>query len=211
MQTYFVTGTDTEVGKTYVTTQLMAAYIRLEERVAGLKPIAAGVENINGKRVNADAYALQQTANVPLPMATINPFCFDEPIAPHIAAARQNMALTRQQVKAALTKCLSQIDADYCFIEGAGGWLLPLNTKETLADVVADLQVPVILVVGMRLGCLNHAMLSMRAIRQHGCECVGWVANCLAPDMPMLRENIQTLKDTFDVPCLKIVDYLHQA
>lgn len=190
-QAYFVTGTDTGVGKTYVACQLLRHYAAQGLKVVGMKPVAAGREFVHGAWVNDDVQKLIAASNVVAPLELINPYCFDEAIAPHIAAQKAGVEMKIEVIFNAYRK-LSQL-ADVVIVEGAGGFLVPLNDKETLADLVAALSIPVIVVVGIKLGCINHALLTAEAVTARGFHFYGWVANQLDPNMSVANENIATL------------------
>lgn len=202
---FFITGTDTGVGKTFVACQLLHAAQQRGLRTLGLKPLAAGAENTADGLRNEDALLLQQAATVQLPYDAINPFCFELPVAPHIAAKKNGSVLDAKTIAKKIRNALDEAEFDYAVIEGAGGWRLPLNDTETLADVVKLLQIPVMLVVGMKLGCINHALLTAEAIRADGLALHGWIANDLGEPMPMLSENIATLERLLPAPriCLQ--------
>lgn len=197
---FFITGTDTGVGKTYVACQLLRAAQQRGSTTLGLKPLAAGAEKIDGEWRNEDALLLQQAATVKLPYASINPFCFELAAAPHLAAQKAGVALSAITIAQNVRSVLDASDFDYCVIEGAGGWRVPLNETETFADVVKLLKIPVILVVGMKLGCINHAVLTAEAIKADGLTLHGWVANDLGNPMPLLAENIATLEKLLPAP-----------
>lgn len=197
----FITGTDTGVGKTYISTRLLNHYNEQGLKTIGLKPVATGCDLLNGKLYNDDALALQQAASIKLDYDWVNPFAFEPPIAPHIAAMQENKSITIASLSEKLMHALNT-PADIRIIEGAGGWLLPLNERETMADFVAQENFAVILVVGMRLGCLNHALLTAHAIHTAKVNCIGWIANCIDPNMPHLQENIATLKQRLTIPCI---------
>jgi dethiobiotin synthetase len=190
-QAYFVTGTDTGVGKTYVACQLLRHYAAQGLKVVGMKPVAAGREFVHGAWVHDDVQKLIAASNVVAPLELINPYCFDEAIAPHIAAQKAGVEIKIEVIFNAYRK-LSQL-ADVVIVEGAGGFLVPLNDKETLADLVAALSIPVIMVVGIKLGCINHALLTAEAVTARGFHFYGWVANQLDPNMSVANENIATL------------------
>ena len=202
----FITGTDTEVGKTYIGAGLLQLLNIQGMRTIGLKPVASGCEKIEDKLINSDALQLQQHASISLDYDTVNPLAFEPPVAPHIIAEQHGQTLSVKQLTE-LTKPALQLDADLILIEGFGGWYAPLNSRETMADYVKYMQFDVLLVVGMRLGCLNHAALSYQAITNNGLNCIGWVANCIEPDMAYLHENIALLKQSLPTPCLGVVDY----
>lgn len=207
---FFVTGTDTEVGKTLVTSAFLHAGARQGLRTLGMKPLAAGSEEnpeyAAEVRVNEDAVSLMEYSSVKLPYQQVNPVLLDEAIAPHIAASKAGKRLTANRLSG-FCRGLKMQPSDLMLVEGAGGWHVPLNPRETLANVARDLQMPVILVVGMRLGCLNHALLTAQAIRNDGLPIAGWVANCMG-DMPELEANIQTLEQMLPAPRLATVPNL---
>lgn len=204
---YFITGTDTGVGKTLVTAALLLAAREQGLRAVGLKPVAAGCSRIGGRLVNDDALLLQRCASEPLDYPQVNPVALEPAIAPHLAAARAKLEL---QV-AALAAAVAQVSGgrhDVVLVEGAGGWLVPLNARESLADLAAALGFPVILVVAMRLGCLNHALLTAQAIRAGGLPLAGWVANVTGPPMDALDDNLRTLEQRLPAPRLGTVPHL---
>ena len=205
-KTFFITGTDTDVGKTLVASGLLAAAQRQGMSTAGLKPVAAGCEQTEAGLRNADARLLQSVTNIPLVYEQINPVALVSAIAPHIAAQQEKRNLSADRLAGFCRSSMNQ--AQLTLIEGAGGWRVPLNARETMADLVRLLQVPVVLVVGMRLGCINHALLSVEAIRNDGLMLAGWVANCVDADMPVLAENIETLMQRIPAPCLGVVPRL---
>lgn len=198
----FVAGTDTGVGKTLVACALLHAARARGWRCIGLKPVASGSERgIEGLR-NADALALQQAMSEPLEYSEVNPVALEPAIAPHIAAARVGLTMT---VAGLATHCLQVLAShahELAVIEGAGGWRVPLGPRETLADLAHALQLPVLLVVGLRLGCVNHALLSAEAIRRDGLRLFGWVATQIDPQMPCVEENFATLRERLGAPQL---------
>jgi dethiobiotin synthetase len=202
----FITGTDTDVGKTYVAVELLKYLARYGFSTIGLKPIATGCQRQAAGLYNSDALKLQQYATESLPYELVNPIAFVQPVAPHIAAQTQNKSLSRDFILQACFPALNY-PADVFVIEGAGGWYLPLNHRQTMAEVVVKWQASVILTVGMRLGCLNHALLTYRAIRQSGAPLLGWVANCIDEQMPYLNENIATLRTMMDCTYLGLIPY----
>lgn len=208
-RTWFVTGTDTGVGKTVVTAGLLRAADAAGRRAVGLKPVAAGASpDADGTPANEDALLLQATASVALPYAAVNPVLLAEPVAPHLAAARVGRRLAVDELVAAVRATLAAARADVAFVEGAGGWLCPVNETETLADLAVALGAGVVLVVGLRLGCLNHALLTAAAIRAAGLPLAGWVANRIDPAMLLADENIATLAARLPAPCLGTVPFL---
>lgn len=189
---YFVTGTDTGIGKTFVTAQMMRALKAQGKTVLGLKPVAAGGEN----HQNEDALIYLQENSLPLSYESINPIFLQEPISPHLAARHEGKVLTSKQVVQALKPSLDQ-PADHIFVEGAGGVCAPISETETMLDLMKAFDLPVILVVGLRLGCLNHAILSMKVLESAGLTVAGWIANPIDSKMLCLEENVKTLDEKF--------------
>lgn len=204
---FFVTGTDTDVGKTVITAGLIEAANQAALTTAAIKPVAAGCEPTDSGLQNADALLLQAVASYPLSYQQVNPVALEPAIAPHIAAAEEGKQLSASRLSG-FCRGLTLLPVDRLFIEGAGGWRVPLNNRETLADIPKQLNSEVILVVGLRLGCINHALLTVEAIRNDGLSLAGWVGNTLYPDMPRLHENIDTLKRLIPQPCLGVVPWL---
>ncbi|WP_018693639.1 dethiobiotin synthase [Algicola sagamiensis] len=205
----FISGTDTDCGKTRITCGLLEKLQSQGKTAVGLKPISAGCQQTNQGLRNTDALALMDASSTPLPYETVNPLAFEPPIAPHIAAEEQQVKLSISLLNQSIQDW-SKIPAQFQLIEGAGGWLLPLNQEETLADWVVAHQLPIILVVGMKLGCLNHALLTVSHIKQQGGILIGWIANHIDPHMQYAEENYQFLKSRIDAPCLGRVPYLNQ-
>lgn len=200
---FFVTGTDTGVGKTTVTVALMRALVASGRRVVAMKPIASGCEWIDGVWQNEDVAKLVAASNVSAPLSLINPYRFDPPIAPHIAAAQAGVEISLAVIHDAFAAL--QTLADVVIVEGAGGLLVPINLHQTLADVMQALQLPALLVVGMRLGCINHALLTAAVLRQRQLPLVGWVANQIDPHMAVSQENLATLTEGLaQPPCLQL-------
>lgn len=200
---YFITATDTDAGKTYVSSLLLQGFKTLGTTAIGVKPIAAGADD---QGCNGDALLLQRYSGIALPYKVINPVCYQAPVAPHLAAITEQLPIDEAQLNAALVQW-QQLPVQQLLIEGAGGWLLPINHQRYLADWVADKQLPVVLVVGMKLGCLNHAMLTVREIERSGCKLLGWVANCIDPDMALLEQNIADLRQRITAPCLGVIPF----
>ncbi|KTD75120.1 dethiobiotin synthase [Legionella waltersii] len=200
MKKYFITGTDTDCGKTYITNQLN----RLVNDSAAIKPIASGCDEIDGELFNSDALLHQKHSD--LPMDLINPWRFKSPVSPHLAAQE---ACSTLDIQAIASYCLNFSDPtiNTLFIEGAGGLMVPLNETSTWLDFLKLTEFPVILVVGMKLGCLNHALLTQAVMELNHVECIGWVANCIDPEMLMLDENIDTLKHKLNFPLLGVAPY----
>ncbi|MFT4613381.1 MAG: dethiobiotin synthetase [Bacteroidia bacterium] len=203
-KTFFVTGTDTDVGKTVASCGLLAAAAAAGLSTAAVKPVAAGCDE-NGQ--NEDALLLIEAMTQSLAYEQVNPVALRAAIAPHIAAEHEG---TRLQVSrlAGLCRGVMLGRADFVLIEGAGGWRVPLNSRETLADLARELGAGVILVVGMRLGCINHALLSAEAIQRDGLRLAGWVANQPGTPMACHSENVQTLRHMLRAPLLGEVPYL---
>lgn len=203
MQTVFITGTDTDAGKTYVAVSLLQGLKALGYRTVAQKPVAAGV---NDAGFNTDALQLMQHTTEPLDYKLVNPYCLVDAVAPHLAAAKAGLILEPSLLTEHLLQ-LQSIKADIALIEGAGGWLLPLADAMTMADWVIQQQLPVLLVVGMKLGCLNHALLTAAEIERSGLKLLGWVANCIDPDMAYLDENIHYLQRALMAPCLAVLPF----
>jgi dethiobiotin synthetase len=190
--TYFIAGTDTEVGKTRVTAALLTAAREQGIAAAGMKPVAAGAERIDGRLASPDALQIAAASGQTIPYEDLNPYCLIESISPHIAADKATIMIDTARI-ATIALRLQQ-GRDLLLIEGAGGWYTPISPMESMADVARALASPVILVVGLRLGCLNHARLSLEAIHRCGCRLAGWVANQIDPAFAMPDENLATLE-----------------
>ena len=198
---YFITGTDTDVGKTTVAAGLLQAARAAGLSTAAGKPVASGCEATPEGLRNADALALMAQCTVALSYEEINPVAFEPAIAPHIAAREAGVALTVQALLKPMQRILNQ-QADFTLIEGAGGWRVPLSGQDSLSDVARGLGLPVILVVGVRLGCISHALLTAEAIAQDGLQLAGWVANIIDTKTSRLEENLATLAERLPAPCL---------
>lgn len=190
-QAFFITGTDTDVGKTYVACKLIQQYVAHGYKVVGMKPVAAGCELIDGEWVNDDVLKLEALSNVKAPRTLTNPYSFKEAIAPHIAAGLVGVEIKVSVIKQAFD-ALSKL-ADIVIVEGAGGFLVPLNEQETIADLAVALNLPVILIVGLKLGCINHTLLTIEAIKTRNCQLHGWVANPMDAKMLYLESNVATI------------------
>jgi dethiobiotin synthetase len=199
----FISATDTDAGKTFISTLLLHGFKQLGEIAIGVKPIAAGADE---QQLNGDALLLQRHSGIALPYEMVNPISYSAAVAPHLAAGNEQRPIDETVLDNALAQWL-QLPARQLLIEGAGGWLLPLNDKRYLADWVIKQRLPVILVVGMKLGCLNHAMLTVREIARSGCQLLGWVANCIDPHMALLPQNIDDLRQRISAPCLGVVPF----
>ena len=202
---YFVTGTDTGVGKTLISCALLHGFAAQGKRVVGMKPIAAGCDD-DGQ--NEDALQLRSAGNVAVSYESVNPYCFVPAIAPHLAAQRAGVIVQFSRIAVSYHELAAQ--ADVVIVEGAGGLLVPLNAQQDSADLVEELGLPIILVAGMRLGCLNHALLTVEAIAARGLALAGWVANVLDAEMPALQENIDTLRQRISAPLLGVVPFMTQ-
>lgn len=197
---YFITGTDTGIGKTWVSAGIMSLLKSQGHSVIGMKPIASGCEETPSGLRNEDALILQQHASVDVDYQQINPYTFKPAIAPHIAARQAGVTIDIEYIAENYRALSSR--ADKIIIEGVGGWQVPLNENETVADLAAALELPVILVVGMRLGCINHALLTAQSIRQSGLKLKGWIANHIDPEMAEQEQNLITIQQRIDAPLL---------
>jgi dethiobiotin synthetase len=202
---YFVTGTDTGVGKTLISCALLHGFTAQEKRAVGMKPISAGCDT-DGQ--NEDALQLRAAGNVAVSNELSNPYCFLPAIAPHIAAQRAGVIIDFSVIAKSYQELAAQ--ADVVIVEGAGGLLVPLNAQQDSADLVQELRLPVILVVGMRLGCLNHALLTVQAIAARGLTLAGWVANIVEVDMAAVEENVAALQQRIAAPLLGTVPCMTQ-
>lgn len=204
---FFVTGTDTGVGKTVISTGLLAAARAQGLETAAVKPVAAGCELTASGLRNDDALALQAAMTRELAYEQINPVALAEPLSPHIAAARAgrrlNVATLAGYCRGALTPT-----PQFGLVEGAGGWRVPISDRETLADLARELALPVILVVGLRLGCINHTLLTAESIARDGLPLAGWVGNSLESGMDAQQDNLHTLRARLPAPCLGVVPWL---
>lgn len=200
---YFVTGTDTGVGKTLISCALLRGFAARGIRAVGMKPVAAGCD-ADGH--NEDALQLRAAGNVAADYGQINPYCFVPAIAPHLAAQHHGVTIRFSRI----AQCYRDLaaKADVVIVEGAGGFRVPLNNEQDSADLIKGLALPVIMVVGMRLGCLNHALLTVEAIAARGLVLAGWVANVLDADMPVLQQNVDTLQQRIAAPLLGIVPHM---
>ena len=203
---FFVAGTDTEIGKTLVSCALLHGFARAGMRAAAMKPIASGAVERDGVLHNEDADQLDAAANVALPNDIRTPFMMREPIAPHIAAAREGIELDIARIVRAHETASAK--ADIVVVEGVGGFRVPLDDTHDTADLALALNLPVVLVVGMRLGCISHALLTAEAITSRGLKLAGWVANRVDPTMLYPDENIETLRARIDAPLLGVIPHL---
>ena len=201
----FITGTDTGIGKSLVAASLLRALQAQGLRALGMKPIASGCTMTTQGLRNDDAELLRTHGSGAPDYALVNPYALREPIAPHLAAAQAGVALRLDPIVAAFA-ALSTM-SQCVVVEGVGGWAVPLSDTLMQADLVRALRLPVILVVGLRLGCINHALLSARAIAQDGCELIGWIGNQIDPAMLCLDENLATLRECLPAPCLGVLPH----
>jgi dethiobiotin synthetase len=209
MSNIFITGTDTGIGKTHVAVTLIKLFNQQGYETFGIKPIASGCSlNDTGKLVNEDALLLQEASSIKRSYDTVNPIAFKQPIAPHLAAKKSGVVLTASNVADKLNQSI-QSEADVNIIEGVGGWAVPLNDREQVADVICSLKIPCILVVGIKLGCLNHAILTTQNMVQRQVPYIGWVANCLDPEALEVLGNIESLTSYISAPCLGVVAHDH--
>ncbi|EKT4522953.1 dethiobiotin synthase [Pseudomonas putida] len=209
-QAYFIAGTDTDVGKTTIAAGLLHAALSQGLSTLSAKPVASGCTVTAKGLCNADALALIDQSSVKLPYEQVNPFAFEPAIAPHVAAREAGVSLQVSTLLAAMRHVLDQ-GADFTLVEGAGGWRVPLSGHANLSDLAIALKLPVILVVGVRLGCINHALLSAEAIARDGLQLAGWVANIVDPRTSRLEENLASLAERLPAPCLGRVPRLKQA
>jgi len=199
---YFITGTDTGVGKTLISCALLHGFSAQGKRVAGMKPVAAGCA---GDDIHEDVRQLRAASNVQASLGQINPYCFVPAVAPHLAAQFAGVNINFKRILESFAELAGQ--ADEVIVEGAGGFVVPLNAGQDSADLVAQLGLPIIMVVGMRLGCLNHALLTLEAITARGLTLAGWVANVLDANMAMLDVNISALQQRISAPLLGVVPH----
>ncbi|MGB0941606.1 MAG: dethiobiotin synthase [Marinomonas sp.] len=203
---FFITATDTDAGKTFVAAGILAAAKRAGLATMGLKPVAAGAELVDGVLSNDDALALMAQTSVKLTYEQINPVLLKEAIAPHIAAENAGVSMSVARLEGVIKGSLLT-PHDFALVEGAGGWRVPLNSREMLSDLAKSLNFPVILVVNMKLGCINHATLSAEAIQRDGLNLVGWVAN-MGDSMPYYEENVAAINSIITAPLLaKLTQY----
>jgi dethiobiotin synthetase len=205
----FVTGTDTEIGKTLISATLLHQLSTSDLRSIGMKPVAAGVTVINGITSNDDIDALAAAGNIAMPRSLTTPYLLRTPAAPHLAAAIDGVTISTDHMLDCYARLAEQAEA--IVVEGVGGFCVPLADDTDTADLAQRLNLPVVLVVGMRLGCLNHALLTAQAVRARGLTLAGWVANCVPPHMPYAQDNIATLQARLNAPLLGIVPVLPLA
>jgi len=203
INTYFITGTDTGIGKTFITCSLLSFLKSKNLKVVGLKPISAGVQIFNKQKLNEDVFLLKKYSNIELDYKDINYYSFDKPVSPHIVTAQENCPINFDLIKDNIKEIQSK--ADVVLIEGAGGYQVPIDVERRMSDLISYIDVPVILVVGVRLGCLNHTLLTYEAIKAKHNKIFGWIANIIEEDMLCINENINYLKENISEPCIGIV------
>jgi len=206
-QIFAIVGTDTEIGKTYSCVKLAGYLIASGKNVACLKPVASGIVLTDMGYINHDSYLHCQAGIAGLTMEQITPFLFEQPVAPHLAAKLESKQLTVNLILERLSTIMDACNAEVVLIEGIGGVMVPLNYQETWLDLLAKLNIPVILVVGMKLGCLNHALLTSEVLRQRGINLAGFIANQIDREMLYLTENVQTLIQMLPCPILGDIAY----
>ena len=201
----YVTGTDTGIGKTLASCALLHALRGHGLRAVGMKPVASGCERVDGEWKNADALALQAAGGAGIAYADINPFALEHPLAPELAAREAGVEVALEPILAAHARLAQQADA--LIVEGVGGWAAPLSATLMQADLVRALQLPVLLVVGLRLGCLNHALLSARAIAADGLHLAGWIASHVDPAMERVEDNLAMLRARMPAMCWGVLPH----
>jgi dethiobiotin synthetase len=201
----FVTGTDTSVGKTLASSALLHALRRRYARAVGMKPVAAGSVRVGERWESEDAQCLRRASNVNVPVQLDNPVLLREPLSPHLAARHEGVRIDIGQIVSRYQELAGLAEA--VVVEGAGGFLVPLSETESGADLAQALALPVVLVVGLKLGCLNHAMLTAQAIRERGLVLAGWIANRIDPNMDAVDENIEYLGGHLGAPLLSQIGY----
>lgn len=206
----FITGTDTEVGKTLVSGALILKLREQGIQTIGFKPVVAGTyQDATGKTLNEDVETLRIASNLGSAELNLCPYVLDQPAAPHLVAARQGLKLEMDVMLQTFHHIQNQ--ADCVVVEGAGGLLIPLNDQKDLSDFAKEIDLPIILVVGMKLGCINHALLTYEAIKTRNLKMAGWIANTLTSEMPLLQENLETLKTRITAPFLGLIPTLPKA
>jgi len=207
MTKYFITGTDTDAGKTVVSAGLLVLAARQGQRSLGLKPVAAGCQHTDDGLRNDDALALMAASSEKIPYELVNPIALEPPIAPHIALMQQNRRVSVDQL-AGYVRGAMMTPADFVLIEGAGGWRVPLNRNQKMSDLPRCLALPVIVVVGVKLGCISHALLTAEAITADGLQIAGWVGSIVDADTRNTDEILMTLNALLEAPCLGVVPHL---
>lgn len=206
---FFITGTDTDIGKTRIALGLINKLNTMGHTTTVMKPLSAGCDSTPDGLRNDDAVQLIQQASFKPDYDKVNPYAFKPAIAPHLAAEKENTVIDLSRIKNIFDELSAQ--ADYIVVEGAGGWKVPINKQQTMAELAEALALPVILVTGMRLGCLNHAILTVESIQHAGIPIAGWIANTLSKDFTELDANIKTLKEHLEIPFLGTVPYMEKC
>ncbi|OGI70003.1 MAG: dethiobiotin synthase [Candidatus Muproteobacteria bacterium RBG_16_60_9] len=204
-QGWFITGTDTGVGKTAIAEALLAALARRRYRAAGMKPVASGCRRTADGLRSEDAERLRAAASVATDYTDVNPYAFEPAIAPHVAAARAGVAMKLATVRTHYARLVAQVD--WLIVEGAGGWYVPFNSAQSMSDVARMLGLPVILVVGLRFGCISHGVLTATAIRADGLQLAAWVGNRIDASFDTQPESIAALQQRLEAPCIGVVPY----
>lgn len=204
-QGFFVTGTDTNVGKTLISCALLHAWRNAGKTALGMKPVAAGCEQQPEGLVCGDVVALRRASSAQAPIEWVNPYAFALPVAPHVAAEEAGVVIDLERIREAFLALAGR--AAVVVVEGVGGFRVPLNPRQDSADLARLLGLPVVLVVGMRLGCLNHALLTADAIRAQGLTLAGWVANHIDPGMAYFGSNLDALRQRLEAPLLGVVEH----
>jgi len=202
---FFITGTDTDIGKTEVSLALMQALQQQGKVVNAMKPISAGCRLEEAQLLNEDAERLQAQSSLAIDYSTLNPYAFEPAIAPHIAAQEAGVEIDLNVIKARYDEI--GLDSDYVIVEGAGGFCVPINKEHTMVDLAKQLNLLVIMVVGIRLGCINHALLTYQSIENSGLKCVAWVANTVDAHMVRSDENYQAIRERIACPCIAQIPY----
>jgi dethiobiotin synthetase len=205
----FITGTDTGIGKTHVALGLMQLLRSAGFRVVGMKPVATGAFWSQGRLVNEDALLLQRSASISVPYEQVNPYVFEWPVSPHIAAKKRGQAIDLARI----VRVYQDLEplTDWIIVEGIGGWEVPLNDRQRVADLAVALSLPVILVIGLRLGCLNHALLTAKSLKSAGIRCLGWIANQIEKDFLFIEGNLETLKANLEWPMLSVFPFVEHG
>ena len=206
---FFITGTDTDIGKTRIALGLINKLNTMGHTTTVMKPLSAGCDSTPDGLRNDDAVQLIQQASFKPDYDKVNPYAFKPAIAPHLAAEKENTVIDLSRIKNIFDELSAQ--ADYIVVEGAGGWKVPINKQQTMAELAEALALPVILVAGMRLGCLNHAILTVESIQHAGIPIAGWIANTLSKNFTELDANIKTLKEHLEIPFLGTVPYMEKC
>ena len=202
---FFITGTDTHIGKTEITCALIEFFKKKGYLSLGMKPVAAGTELFDNQIINADVHKFLSINSIRKPVEIINPYSFDQSIAPHVASKSSGNKIIFSKIYENFL--LLEKECEYLFVEGAGGYKVPLTNNKSIADLISHLKIPIILVVGIRLGCINHTMLTVESIKKNNHNLFGWVANCIDSNMHEIDENIKYLKDNIKAPFMGKVPF----